>query len=66
MVTPDEASALATDIKRWATELGLSRCAITDTDLGEHEARLLAWLDAGFHGEMDWMARHGTRRSRPT
>ena len=23
------------------------------------------WLDAGYHGEMDYMARHGTRRSRP-
>lgn len=25
----------------------------------------MAWLDAGFHGEMDYMARHGTRRARP-
>ena len=59
------ARALAGDIKRWAAELGLSACAITDTDLGEHETHLLNWLDAGFHGTMDWMARHGTRRSRP-
>ena len=64
-MTPDEAGALALDVKRWAEELGFSRCAITDTDLGEHEARLLDWLGAGFHGEMAWMARHGTRRSRP-
>ena len=64
-MTPDEARTLALDVKRWAEELGLSRCAITDTDLGEHEARLLDWLGAGFHGEMGWMARHGTRRSRP-
>ena len=61
----DEARRLALDVKRWAGELGLSDCRITDTDLGVHEARLLNWLDAGFHGEMAWMARHGTRRSRP-
>lgn len=23
------------------------------------------WLDAGYHGEMDWMARHGMMRARP-
>ena len=59
------ARVLAADIKRWAHELGLSACAITDTALDEHETHLLNWLDAGFHGEMRWMARHGTKRSRP-
>lgn len=58
-------AALARDIHRWGAELGLSALAITDTDLGEHETRLLNWLDRGFHGEMHWMQRHGTRRSRP-
>jgi len=58
-------STLANDIKRWANELGFSDCAITDTDLAEHETHLINWLDANFHGEMDYMARHGTRRSRP-
>jgi len=57
--------ALASDIKRWAMELGLSACAITDTDLGEHETHLLNWLKDGFHGEMHYMERHGTKRSRP-
>ncbi len=56
---------LATDIKRWAQELGLSACAITDTDLGEHETHLLNWLNDGFHGEMHYMERHGVKRSRP-
>lgn len=27
--------------------------------------QLLNWLGHGYHGEMDYMARHGTRRSRP-
>ena len=60
-----EALHLAKNIKQWAFELGLSACAITDTDLGEHETHLLNWLDAGFHGEMHYMERHGTKRSRP-
>jgi len=64
MASP-EFARLATDIKRWAQDLGLADCAITDTDLGVHETRLLAWLDDGFHGEMEWMERHGTKRSRP-
>ena len=36
-----------------------------DTSLEEEEARLLDWLGRGWHGEMDYMARHGTRRARP-
>jgi epoxyqueuosine reductase len=58
-------AALAADIKRWAQELGFSRAGISDTALGDDEAHLLRWLDAGMHGEMEYMQRHGTRRSRP-
>lgn len=59
-------SATLTDyVKQVAQELGLSRCAITDTDLGEHETHLLNWLNDDFHGEMHYMERHGTKRSRP-
>ncbi|ASJ75131.1 tRNA epoxyqueuosine(34) reductase QueG [Granulosicoccus antarcticus] len=66
MATITEAPAeLASFVKKSAAELGLSHCAITDTQLDTHETHLLNWLDAGFHGEMDYMQRHGTRRSRP-
>jgi epoxyqueuosine reductase len=57
--------ALARSIKAWGVELGFQQVGITDTNLGDAEARLLAWLAAGRHGDMDYMARHGTRRSRP-
>jgi epoxyqueuosine reductase len=57
--------ALAADIRHWGAELGFQKVGITGVELGEDEAHLLDWLDAGFHGEMDYMARHGTRRSRP-
>ena len=58
-------TALAADIRRWGAELGFRGIGIADAELGADEAHLLAWLDDGFHGEMDYMARHGTRRSRP-
>ncbi len=56
---------LANKIKLWGKELGFQQVGITDVDLSEHEAQLQRWLDAGFHGSMDWMARHGMMRARP-
>lgn len=46
-------------------ELGFQQVGITDTDLSESEPKLQAWLDKQYHGEMDWMARHGMLRARP-
>ena len=57
--------SLARQIKQWGTELGFQQVGIADSQLGEAEARLLDWLGKGFHGEMDYMERHGTKRSRP-
>ena len=45
--------------------MGFSAVGIADTELGLEETRLLAWLAAGRHGDMDYMARHGARRARP-
>lgn len=58
-------SELAALIKTWGRELGFQQVGITDIDLDRHEARLLDWLTAGFHGEMGYMVRHGLKRSRP-
>ncbi len=52
-------------VKRWGRELGFDAVAIAGTDLAEEEQRLLEWLGRGWHGEMDYMARHGERRARP-
>ena len=49
----------------WATELGFSKTGFTSTELGEHETRLLNWLDNGHHGEMDYMQRHADLRLKP-
>jgi epoxyqueuosine reductase len=62
---PTDSAELGTFVKQAAAELGLSHCAVADTNLDEHEVHLLNWLDDGFHGTMHYMQRHGTRRSRP-
>jgi len=63
--TEKELSQLADQIKDWAAELGFQQVGITDVDLGEHEAYLQKWLEAGHHGTMGYMDRHGSKRSRP-
>ncbi len=62
MITPE---ALSTQIKGWAKALGFQDCGISRSALGEDETHLLSWLNDGCHGEMDYMARHGTLRTRP-
>ena len=56
---------LAASIKLWGRELGFQQVGIASIDLGEHEAHLQRWLDAGYQGEMDYMASHGSKRSHP-
>jgi epoxyqueuosine reductase len=56
---------LARTVKAWGRELGFQAVGIADTDLAAAEGRLAEWLAAGFHGEMDYMARHGSTRARP-
>ncbi len=58
-------ASLARAIKEWARELGFQQAGIADTGLAVDEARLQEWLAQGYHGEMDYMARHGLKRSRP-
>jgi len=56
---------LASRIRSWGQDLGFGAVGIARAHLGEDEAWLKRWLALGRHGEMAWMARHGTRRSRP-
>ncbi|MEJ7137478.1 tRNA epoxyqueuosine(34) reductase QueG [Amphibiibacter pelophylacis] len=48
-----------------ARALGFGDVAVAGVEHPQAEAALQRWLDAGYHGQMDYMARHGTRRSRP-
>jgi len=56
---------LAENIRVWAHQLGFQAVGITDTDLTEAESGLVDWLAQGSHGEMDYMSKHGLKRSRP-
>ncbi|MGB9988315.1 tRNA epoxyqueuosine(34) reductase QueG [Pseudoduganella rhizocola] len=64
-LTPSQLAELADAIKAWGKELGFAEVRIADIDLSAAEAGLQAWLDAGMHGEMDYMASHGMKRARP-
>ena len=61
----EKMAALARQIKQWGQELGFQQVGITDTDLTDAEAHLQNWLADNFHGDMDYMQRHGDKRSRP-
>jgi epoxyqueuosine reductase len=63
----DEAALakLAQRIKAWGRELGFGAVGISDADLTDAEKGLASWLEAGYHGEMDYMAKHGLKRARP-
>ncbi|MBE9568852.1 MAG: tRNA epoxyqueuosine(34) reductase QueG [Proteobacteria bacterium] len=52
-------------ISSWSEELGFQQLGVSDIDLMEHDKRLSEWLAAGFHGEMDYMFKHGSKRSHP-
>ncbi len=54
-----------TNIEQWATEFGFSQLAVTNIDLSQHEAHLQEWLNNHYQGEMGYMSKHGTKRSRP-
>jgi len=56
---------LVAEIKRWGGELGFARLGIASIDLAADEAHFRDWLIAGFHGELDYMRRHGAKRTRP-
>ncbi len=71
MPTPDtdnhspDITALGREIRVWAAELGFQQTGFTGIDLSEDEAQLGRWLELQRHGEMTYMRRHGSKRSRP-
>ncbi|MGA7814498.1 tRNA epoxyqueuosine(34) reductase QueG [Caballeronia sp.] len=61
----DALAELAQHIKAWGRELGFGAVGISDADLTDAEEGLASWLEAGYHGEMDYMAKHAMKRARP-
>lgn len=64
-MSPSDLHALRNELDALASGLGFTAIGIAHLDLADDEAHLLRWLEEGRHGDMHYMARHGTRRSRP-
>jgi epoxyqueuosine reductase len=58
-------ATLSASLRDWAKELGFTGLGVANIDLPADEAFFLDWLRAGFNGEMGYMSRHGSKRSRP-
>ncbi|MGB4583446.1 MAG: tRNA epoxyqueuosine(34) reductase QueG [Rhodoferax sp.] len=52
-------------IQEWGRALGFSQIGVAGVDLTAAEPGLSAWLAAGCHGDMHYMAAHGLKRARP-
>jgi epoxyqueuosine reductase len=65
MRNTNDLQQLTDDIKQWGLALGFNQIGITDTKLQIAEIEHQAWVAKGFHGEMDYMAKHGVKRTRP-
>lgn len=61
----NDANKLTADIKQWGLKIGFNHIGITDTNLQAAEAKHQAWIAKNFHGEMDYMAKHGVKRTQP-
>ncbi len=63
--TKVELHGLTQQIKQWGSELGFQQIGISDLQLQEDEQHLHTWLAKHYHGDMDYMAKHGRNRSHP-
>lgn len=52
-------------LKLASKELGFEALGITDLNLGEHPKQVLQWVESGYQGEMDWMAKNNHLRAHP-
>ena len=60
-----DAAQLVSQIQAWGRELAFSQIGVAGVDLSAAEPGLMAWLSAGCHGDMGYMAAHGLKRARP-
>jgi epoxyqueuosine reductase len=65
LFAPPALAAIRVQLQSLAQQLGFDGLGVAELDLAPEEQHLLRWLDAGCHGDMHYMARHGVLRSRP-
>ena len=61
----DELKTLVGKIKTWGHGLGFAHVGVCDVDLSNTEEQLQRWLAKQYHGQMEYLARHGVKRTRP-
>src|SRR5678815_4204185 len=61
----DALAGLKNELSELARRHGFDALGVSDVDLGADVAHFTRWPGAGFHGEMDYMWKHGSRRTRP-
>jgi epoxyqueuosine reductase len=59
-------NAAKLELTALARASGFGQLGVASVEIPADEQHLLRWLDAGFHGEMEYMRRHGVLRSRPS
>ena len=64
-LTAPDLARLRERLDAHARALGFDQVGVAGVDLAADEAKLERWLAEGRQGGMDYMARHGRRRSRP-
>jgi len=64
-VSASDLPSLKRQFQEHARVLGFNALGVARIEIPEDEQHLLRWLDAGFHGEMHYMQRHGRMRGRP-
>ncbi len=61
---PSDGLEFVAQIRQWGREFGFNAIGVGGIDLTDAEPGLMAWVEAGFHGDMDYMARRGLKRAR--
>jgi epoxyqueuosine reductase len=60
-----DVNSLANHIKAWGKALGFQQVGISDIDLSQHQQALMDYIQQGYHGEMDYLARNLDKRLAP-
>ncbi len=62
---PIDPARILPELELWSAELGFSGLAVSRAELAEDHALMQAWVAAGKHGEMDYLARNPDLRLDP-
>lgn len=63
--TSGQMNQLLKQMQVWARSLGFQSLGVSDIALQQAESHLNNWVEKGFHGDMDFMVKHGQKRSHP-